>query len=302
MENIAQVIYINLDKREDRKQRIEQELERAKIVADQRIRYSANSYKGSPNAGCLESHANVLSLAFELGFENVLILEDDFVFIDDTQKIHQDISYFFNTVSADWDVIMLTTCSPVPAEPVRPIYTRICSSTNGAGYLVNRRMMMRLSKLFKDNVENLYQTGAHWQYQNDILWKDIMSDPNVKWYMFNRYLGYQKEGHSDLSNDHKISIIPQILAEPEENVVYTITPTAPTALVEPDTKYTPCSVVNSVINSFISRANFGYQKYGQTLDRTDLSLLDWIQHAQEEHMDAILYLEKIKKELSQKTK
>jgi hypothetical protein len=25
-------------------------------------------------------------------------------------------------------------------------------------------------------------------------------------------------------------------------------------------------------------------------------MLDWIQHAQEEHMDAILYLEKLKKE------
>jgi len=296
MENISQVIYINLDKRTDRKQRIEQELERVGIVADQRIRYSANSYKGSPNAGCLESHANVLALAFELGFENVLILEDDFVFIDDVQKIQQDISYFFNT-EPDWDVIMLTTCSPELAEPVRPIYTRIRSSTNGAGYLVNRKMMMRLSKLFKDNVDNLYRTGAHWEYQNDILWKQLMSNPDVNWYMFNHYLGYQKEGHSDLSDDHKISIIPQILEEPEENIVYSVTPTAPMAPIEVN-QYTPCSIVNSIIDSFISRANFGYQKYGQTLDRTDLTLLDWIQHAQEEHMDAILYLEKIKKELS----
>lgn len=38
-------------------------------------------------------------------------------------------------------------------------------------------------------------------------------------------------------------------------------------------------------------------KYGQTLDRNDLSLLDWINHAQEELMDGILYLEKIKKNL-----
>ena len=39
----------------------------------------------------------------------------------------------------------------------------------------------------------------------------------------------------------------------------------------------------------------GLEKYGTTLDRTDLSLLDWVQHAQEEMMDGILYLEKIKK-------
>jgi hypothetical protein len=54
------------------------------------------------------------------------------------------------------------------------------------------------------------------------------------------------------------------------------------------------SVVQSVINSFIERSKVGIKKYGTNLDRTDLSFLDWVQHAQEEHMDAILYLEKMK--------
>ena len=56
------------------------------------------------------------------------------------------------------------------------------------------------------------------------------------------------------------------------------------------------SIVTSVINKFTERADFGYTKYGTNLDRTDLSILDWINHAQEEHMDAILYLEKLKVE------
>ena len=41
----------------------------------------------------------------------------------------------------------------------------------------------------------------------------------------------------------------------------------------------------------------GQKKYGVTLDRNDLSFLEWIQHSQEELMDAILYLEKMKKVL-----
>lgn len=56
------------------------------------------------------------------------------------------------------------------------------------------------------------------------------------------------------------------------------------------------SVVFSIISQFINRAKIGKAKYGTDLDRTDLSILDWIQHAKEEHMDAILYLEKIKNE------
>lgn len=54
------------------------------------------------------------------------------------------------------------------------------------------------------------------------------------------------------------------------------------------------SVVSSVISAFQKRAEIGQIKYGKTLDRNDLTFLQWIQHAQEELMDGILYLEKIK--------
>lgn len=60
------------------------------------------------------------------------------------------------------------------------------------------------------------------------------------------------------------------------------------------------SVVFSIVQKFVERSKFGKQKYGTDLDRTDLSVLDWIQHAQEEHMDAILYLEKLKKTIQEK--
>ena len=57
------------------------------------------------------------------------------------------------------------------------------------------------------------------------------------------------------------------------------------------------TVVDSIVDSFISRASKGKTKYGHTLDRQDLSVLDWINHAQEELQDGILYLEKLKKTL-----
>ena len=55
------------------------------------------------------------------------------------------------------------------------------------------------------------------------------------------------------------------------------------------------SVVTSVLHKFQQRSEFGQKKYGTNLDRTDLSFLDWVIHMQEELMDAILYLEKMKK-------
>ena len=60
------------------------------------------------------------------------------------------------------------------------------------------------------------------------------------------------------------------------------------------------SVVASIIAKFERRARMGKEKYNTDLDRTDLDLEDYLQHALEEHMDAILYLNKIKKELNGK--
>lgn len=61
------------------------------------------------------------------------------------------------------------------------------------------------------------------------------------------------------------------------------------------------SIVTAIIHKFQERAETGQRKYGTTLDRTDLKTLDWINHAQEELMDGILYLEKLKQSITNDT-
>jgi len=60
------------------------------------------------------------------------------------------------------------------------------------------------------------------------------------------------------------------------------------------------SVVNSVVRKYKQRSEVGINKYGVTLDRDDLSTLEWLQHAQEEAMDLSLYLEKIMNKIKDK--
>ena len=57
------------------------------------------------------------------------------------------------------------------------------------------------------------------------------------------------------------------------------------------------TIVEDVIGSFKQRSEVGIKKYNKTMDRNDLSSLEWLQHLQEELMDATLYIEKLKKEL-----
>lgn len=58
----------------------------------------------------------------------------------------------------------------------------------------------------------------------------------------------------------------------------------------------PCSIANAVAAKVIRRSEVGFRKYGTTVGRTDLTFLQWIQHLQEELLDAAVYLERIKQE------
>ena len=61
------------------------------------------------------------------------------------------------------------------------------------------------------------------------------------------------------------------------------------------------AIVDSVIDQLISRSQIGKLKYNTDLDREDLSLEQWLQHAIEEQLDSALYLTKIKTIISGKT-
>ncbi len=53
-------------------------------------------------------------------------------------------------------------------------------------------------------------------------------------------------------------------------------------------------IVEKVINEFKSRSERGIKKYGTTLQENELSPSEWLKHLQEELMDAVLYIEKVK--------
>ena len=57
------------------------------------------------------------------------------------------------------------------------------------------------------------------------------------------------------------------------------------------------SYVQIVKAKFEARSQRGIEKYNTTLEREDLNLQEWLNHLQEELMDATLYIEKLKSEL-----
>ena len=55
--------------------------------------------------------------------------------------------------------------------------------------------------------------------------------------------------------------------------------------------------VERVITQLRDREEEGLRKYGVNTERIDLSTLEWLQHLQEELMDASVYIEKLKNEM-----
>ena len=101
-------------------------------------------------------------------------------------------------------------------------------------------------------------------------------------------LKYQKKAGEDLETDLLVDAFPW--RKTKEGFYYW------TELddQDPPKKEIKDTIVKSVIEQFKQRSEVGIKKYNTTLDRTDLTRLEWLQHAQEEAMDMILYLEKLK--------
>ena len=53
-------------------------------------------------------------------------------------------------------------------------------------------------------------------------------------------------------------------------------------------------IIQKVVEKFISRSDVGYDKYKVTLDEDSKSINEWLENIQEELMDAVNYIEKLK--------
>ncbi len=59
-------------------------------------------------------------------------------------------------------------------------------------------------------------------------------------------------------------------------------------------------LVQKVIDRMAARSESGIKKFGNTMDKANKSLHEWILDTQEELADAIIYLEKVKEQLRKK--
>lgn len=195
--NVDLVIYINLDKRTDRRDEIENEFKKLGIPESKILRWSA--FEVSPGSlGCSISHLAVLRHIATLpeSIQTIIIFEDDFQFIEDLELVKKSLIKFLSYPRDIWDMILLSY-GIRRSEYVDELISRTYESYTTAGYMINRSALPRILENYRQGVEGLMKTG--WSgYFIDNYWNHLAVTGRC--FYFNRHLGSQRNSWSDVDN------------------------------------------------------------------------------------------------------
>lgn len=194
---IDAIIYINLDRRVDRRAEMETQLAVYDLSAE---RFVAIETAGFGILGCGRSHCAVLQLAKSRGYRNVLILEDDFEMEVSPAEWNSTLERLFTEYPV-FDVCMLAynlrEMEPVICENgmTSDFVGRVLFAQTASAYIVQSHYYDDLIRLYEWAMPLLEATHQHWIYANDIIWKG--SQQAGRWFYLLRRLGRQRVGFSD---------------------------------------------------------------------------------------------------------
>ena len=189
-----------MDKRQDRKIEIEHELQSMNLFTKCE-RFVGIETQTCGIIGCTKSHLEVLKIAKQRNYKNVLILEDDFMFLVSKEILEDELQCFFTSIEqSSFDICMLSY-NLIHGEPIsnNTKLIKAMEVQTASGYIVNASFYDALIILYEENIPLLENTQMHWLYANDQCWKKLQ--PQSNWYCFQRRLGKQRAGFSDNSKE-----------------------------------------------------------------------------------------------------
>ena len=156
--NDIPVLYINLDHRTDRKKNIENQL----VGFNNIERISAIYTPNNGREGCTLSHIKALERAKQKGYEEFIIMEDDFEWIAKDKFIYPEI-YF--------DVCMISG-KINKKEFLSWDYNKVLDGRHTDCYLVKQEFNDKLINNFKEGYAKLKVENKH-EYYIDVYWTKL---------------------------------------------------------------------------------------------------------------------------------
>lgn len=197
---IDHIYYINLNRRPDRREEMETQLKEYKIEAE-RFEAIDRPEPGKGIVGCTQSHMAVLKHAKQRNYQTILILEDDYEFQVSPDELRQQIKkIFMNNIK--FDVCMLGYKLNKEEKTEYDFLKKAIEAQSASAYLVRFPFYQTIIDLYEWAIPLLDETGKHWEYANDQVWKKIQ--PTANWYCLYPRVGKQRDGYSDNSESFTI--------------------------------------------------------------------------------------------------
>jgi glycosyl transferase, family 25 len=205
---IDKIVYINLDKRTDRKKEIEDHFHKYEIPKDKIIRLSATE-NSKGNIGCSFSHVRALEMAIENKWESVLIVEDDLEFNYTKKELDKIFLEFANMFKNKYDLFQMAWG---PSKEVKQIkktffYKCICGGS-ALAYLVNSKFYPKLIQNFKEGNKQLIETNGetigkngYSPYNLDMYWCKLQKE-TMFWITHLPTICKTRPSYSDIRNKH----------------------------------------------------------------------------------------------------
>lgn len=202
---IDHIFYINLDKRTDRDEVIKQEIRKLDKDLSFTTRFSACVYDKTPYKkingaiGCSLSHLEVLKACQKHGYENCIILEDDFSFIIPSEDVIRRIDHLLSIYGDQYDMLILGTHCAVYEDIGDELVFKVTNSQTTSGYIINKRFYSTLIANIEDGVINLMSSYDTSRWGIDMFWKKLQDKHNI--YTFNNdnfRIGKQRPCFSDI--------------------------------------------------------------------------------------------------------
>ena len=197
---IERVIYINLNKRKDRRVRMARQLKKLGIPAEKIIRLEATEY--TPGyIGCAKSHIRALEMAQANNWKNVLILEDDIEFHQDEATIHRLNKYFTALQNISWDVgLLAANYHSATAFNSVDYLIKAEKAWCTCAYLVNEHYYSILMDNFQQAMQRLLEGWKPCYFSIDVSWHELMR--RDRWLGIFPNAGYQIADKSDIENNY----------------------------------------------------------------------------------------------------
>ena len=170
LDMIDKIYYINLEHRLDRRQQIEEELNKFLPSMDKVKRFNAIK-KENGALGCAISHLKIIEDAIEKNYSNIIIFEDDFQFIVPQEEINKSLNNLFFNIK-DFNICMLSA-NIYKTNVYRDGLNEVINGQTASGYVVNRNIFEKLKDIYRESVNGLSQNKPYKKYAIDQNWKKL---------------------------------------------------------------------------------------------------------------------------------